>query len=192
MLRILSMIFLALILAVSVGFTDTAVYAYGYIPPGSRAINPSPTRGRKLGAFSTEFDTAIKGRASNIRRASASINRMVIYPGQEFSYNEAVGPTTQQRGYKLGTIFVNGKKEMGYGGGVCQVSSTLYNAAANAGLTILERHDHSLPVSYVEAGKEAATSYGVKDFKFINELSWPIVIASHVDNGKITVSVNAI
>ena len=143
----------------------------------------------QLGTFSTSFKPGEEGRDTNIRLASDSINRSVVRPGEEFSFNRTVGPTNEKNGYKLAMIYVDGKKDKGYGGGVCQVSSTLHNAAVNAGMTITERHDHSLPVTYVESGKEAATSYGVKDFKFINELPHPVTIQSHVADGKITVSI---
>jgi len=146
----------------------------------------------QLSTFSTKFDPASdEGRAVNIKLASNAIDRVLVKPGEEFSFNRAVGPTTAKNGYKESVIYVSGKKDKGFGGGVCQVSSTLYNAANSAGMTIVERHDHSLPVGYVEAGKDAATSYGVKDFRFVNELTYPVVIVSQVLDGKITVSVNA-
>jgi len=143
----------------------------------------------QLGTFSTEYEPGHEGRDTNMMLASDAINNVMIQPGEEFSFNGSVGPTTEKNGYKLAMIYVDGEKSEGYGGGVCQVSSTLYNAAANAGMTIVERHDHSLPVTYVEAGKEAATSYGVKDFRFTNELSYPVVIESSVCDGTVTVSI---
>lgn len=146
---------------------------------------------QELGTFSTKFDhTSDEGRATNIKLASDAINQSTIQPGEEFSFNNSLGPTTEKNGYKEAVIYVNGEKDKGFGGGVCQVSSTLYNAAANAGMTILERHDHSLPVTYVEKGKEAATSYGVKDFRFKNDLGHPVTISSNVVDGNITVSIN--
>lgn len=147
---------------------------------------------QELGTFSTKFDhNTDKGRTINIKLASDAINQVTVQSGEEFSFNKSVGPTTEKNGYKESMIYVNGKKDKGFGGGVCQVSSTLYNAAANAGMTILERHDHSLPVTYVEAGKEAATSYGVKDFRFKNELGYPVKITSQVTDGNITCSITA-
>lgn len=155
------------------------------------AVNTISASGQ-LGTFSTKFNpTSDEGRAVNIKLASDAINRVLVKPGEEFSFNRALGPTTEKNGYKESVIYVSGKKDKGFGGGVCQVSSTLYNAANSAGMTIVERHDHSLPVGYVEAGKDAATSYGVKDFRFVNELTYPVVIVSQVLDGKITVSVNA-
>lgn len=154
------------------------------------AVNlPSGTE--QLGTFSTKFTPGDDdGRDTNIKLASEAINQTVVQPGEVFSFNNTVGPTTEKNGYKEAMIYVNGQKDKGYGGGVCQVSSTLHNAAENAGMTVKERHDHSLPVTYVEAGKEAATSYGVLDYKFINELSFPVVIESHVADGEITVTIS--
>ena len=145
-----------------------------------------------LGCFSTEFNAKNKRRTNNIVLASDKINQTVIEPGATFSYNETVGPTSKKNGFKLSTIFIRGEKYEGYGGGVCQVSSTLYNAAANAGMKIIERHDHSMPVDYVVKGKDAATSYGGIDFKFQNTKMFPVVIESHVEDGKITIALNAV
>lgn len=145
-----------------------------------------------VGCFTTEFNPKNKSRSSNIERASAAINEHIVEPGAVFSYNETVGPTSKKNGYKLGTIFIKGKMHEGYGGGVCQVSSTLYNAAANAGMHIVERHDHSLPVPYIETGRDAATSYGGIDFKFQNTKNYPVKINSYVDNGKISVMLSAV
>lgn len=150
------------------------------------------TISEELGTFSTKFDPSDKGRTTNINLASESINQTIVQPGTEFSFNKTVGPTTEKNGYQLAMIYVAGKKDEGFGGGVCQVSSTLYNAAADAGMTVTERHDHSLPVTYVEAGKEAATSYGVKDLRFINELPHPVIIQSHVEDGIVSVSINVV
>jgi len=145
--------------------------------------------GLQLSTFSTEYNKKTKGRANNISIASQSINGKVVNPGETFSYNEAVGPTTKKNGYKLARIFKNGEDAEGYGGGVCQVSSTLYNAALEAGLEITERHPHSKDVKYVEEGMDAATSYGSSDLKFINNQSYPIKIRSTAEEGKVTVSI---
>jgi len=147
---------------------------------------------RELASHETEFDAKDKNRSNNISRAAETINGTVIQPGETFSYNKTVGPTNEQRGYKKSTIFIEGEKTEGVGGGVCQVSTTLFNAAENAGLTILERHDHSRPVTYAESGEEAATSYGGIDMKFKNDKPYPIVINSYVIDGKIKVTINAI
>jgi vancomycin resistance protein YoaR len=159
----------------------------------SRYINPRATvNARELGSFDTGFNPKLKNRSHNIVRASDAINNQIIQPGELFSYNETVGPTSKKNGFKKGTIFIKGEKYEGYGGGVCQVSSTLYNAAVNAGMTIVERHDHSMPVDYVEQGNDAATSYGGIDFKFINEKPFPVVINSFVNDGTVSISINAV
>ncbi|MCL2405885.1 MAG: VanW family protein [Defluviitaleaceae bacterium] len=143
---------------------------------------------QELASHKTEFDANDKSRTTNITRASSSINGHIVQPGETFSYNQTVGPTIERRGYKEGTIFVQGEKKKGFGGGVCQVSTTLSIAADEAGMTIVERHDHSLPVTYAKEGEEAATSYGGIDFKFKNDKPHPVVIKSCVEGGTITVS----
>ncbi len=145
-----------------------------------------------ISEFSTDFKNPTKSRAHNITKASVAIDEKVVYPGEEFSFNEAVGPTSKKNGFMLGKIFVNGKEGKGYGGGVCQVSGTLYNAVKKAGLEITERYQHSKPVGYLEVGKDAATSYGVKDFKFVNNKPFPIRINSYINNERITVCIEEV
>ena len=139
----------------------------------------------------TEFNSKEKNRANNIKRASDAIDGHIVQPGEVFSYNETVGPTIERRGYKKGIIFVDGKKSEGVGGGVCQVSTTLYNAVDELDLEIIERHDHSRPVTYAKKGDEAATSFGVIDFKFKNNKEYPLVINSSVNGGTISVKISA-
>ena len=146
----------------------------------------------QLGSFSTQFNPKNKNRSHNITRAAGAVDNSIIKPGETFSYNETVGPTSAKYGYKLSTVFFRGTEKKGYGGGVCQVSSTLYNAAVNAGMTIVERHDHSLPVPYIEKGKEAATSYGGIDLKFTNNKNYPVRINTRIDGGELSVSLNAV
>ncbi|MCL2198731.1 MAG: VanW family protein [Defluviitaleaceae bacterium] len=143
-----------------------------------------------LAHHQTTFDTADKGRETNITLAAGAINGAVIKPGETFSFNETIGSTTEERGYKKAVIFRGGEKAENFGGGVCQVSTTLCNAAMSAGMTIVERHDHSLPVNYAESGKEAATSQNGKlDFKFKNEKQHDIIIHSKAENGTISVTI---
>jgi vancomycin resistance protein YoaR len=104
-----------------------------------------------------------------------------------------VGSTTKERGYKKAVIYVDGKKSKNFGGGVCQVSTTLCNAAMKAGMTILERHDHSLPVKYAESGKEAATSQrGKLDFKFKNDTPNSVKINAKAENGTLSISISGV
>ena len=163
---------------------------------GKRAITrtagaESPRKG-VLGEYTTKFSTEPKSRNENISHAAKTLNGIVVEPGGVFSYNAAIGPTTKQNGYKRARIFVRGKKAYGYGGGVCQVSSTLYNAAAAADMEILERHNHSLPVEYVPKGKDAATSYGGIDLKFKNTRSYPVEIETKVTDNSVTVQIKGL
>jgi len=151
----------------------------------------APQQSSELSSHETKFSTKEEGRSTNIARAAESINGKVIQPGEVFSFNETVGPTIERRGYKESTVYMQGKKAKGVGGGVCQVSTTLHQAAEEAGMTILERHDHSLPVGYAKSGEEAATSYGVLDFKFQNDKPHPVKIVSDVQDGKINVTIQA-
>ena len=155
---------------------------------GGTTVHADTVEKERLSNFSTEFKNSSKNRADNIALASKSINDEIVMPGEIFSYNEAVGPTTKNNGYKLGHIFIKGKKSKGYGGGVCQVSSTLFNAAEQAGMEIVERHPHSLPVDYVPEDKDAATSYGVIDLKFKNTTDSPVKIKSWIENETVNVS----
>jgi len=155
--------------------------------PTRPIVSPRPPQQAILAVHETEFNADEDARNTNITRAAESINGKVVKPGEVFSFNETVGPTIERRGYKKGMIYIDGEKSEGFGGGVCQVSSTLFVAAESAGMTIIERHDHSLPVAYAEAGKEAATSYGVIDFKFKNEKPYSVVIKSRVENGRVKV-----
>jgi len=168
-----------------------ATVAHSPVPSSAPAANRigESIAGPELASHKTEFDAKDDARATNITKASSSINGHVVQPGELFSYNKTVGPTIERRGYKEGTIFVQGEKKKGFGGGVCQVSTTLSIAADEAGMTIIERHDHSLPVSYAKEGEEAATSYGGIDFKFKNEKPHPVVIRSTVEGGTITVRI---
>lgn len=131
----------------------------------------------------SSYCTKIQGsenKIHNIQLACYSIDETIIYPEGIFSYNDALGPTTLENGYKLGKIFIEGEEVDGVGGGVCQVSSTLYNAVLGANLDIIERNEHSKEVTYVPKGYDAATSYGGIDFQFLNNLENPIRIDSFI------------
>lgn len=134
------------------------------------------------------YHTYLQGsaaRINNIRVAVRSMNNTVIWPGEAFSFNEVSGPRTAERGYLPAPIILQGGFNMGLGGGVCQVSSTLYNAALQAGLPILERHPHTRPVHYVPPGRDATVNYGSLDMRFQNNRSGPIIIKMSVYGGKI-------
>jgi len=147
---------------------------------------------RVISEFTTQFDKNSKARANNITLASLAMDQIIIEPNTEFSFNEAVGPTTKNKGFMLARIFVKGKDSKGYGGGVCQASSTLYNAVLDGGFLVTERHPHSKKVMYVEKDRDAATSYGGKDFKFVNNRNYPIKINSYVSDDKFTVAIERV
>lgn len=128
-------------------------------------------------------------RYSNIGLATASINNILVWPGQIFSFNEIVGPRTPERGYQPAPIILMGTTDLDYGGGVCQVASTIYNAALAAGLKVSERHQHTKAVGYVPQGKDAAVSYDDLDLRFSNNYRVPLIIKSGISQGRIWVEI---
>lgn len=142
-----------------------------------------------LSKYTTIYDAGNKNRASNIALASKTINDIVLLPGEVFSYNGTLGNTTKEKGYKQGGAYVGGKVVQAYGGGICQVSTTLYNAVLYANLEIVERYNHSYPVSYVPAGRDATVAYGGKDFKFKNSRKYPIKISANAKNGVVSICI---
>ncbi|MCA1030755.1 VanW family protein [Bacillus timonensis] len=146
-----------------------------------------------LASFTTSFNPSVFGRTENIRLSSEEINQIVLGPGDRFYFNSIVGDTTADKGYQLATVIINKEFVEGYGGGVCQTSSTLYNAIEKAGLKILELHHHSKEVGYVPKGKDATIAYGYKDFKFMNDKDFPVMIRTIVDKtqGTLEVQVSA-
>ena len=159
------------------------------IPPAlaPRTV-PRPTA-PPAAVFSTSYKGGSTNRIHNIKRAAAAIDGIMLLPGGTFSYNDAVGPANKATGYKKARIFVRGKDAEGYGGGICQVSSTLFNAVELAGLDVTERHPHSKKVNYVPEGKDAATSFGSIDLCFVNNLPYAVQIAAAADEETITVRV---
>lgn len=121
-----------------------------------------------------------RSRSVNIRLAVEAINGTILLPGDSFSFNEIVGKRTVDKGYHLANIYTSGGVATGVGGGVCQVSSTLYNAALEANLKITERNPHMYIVQYVPLGRDAAVSYGTEDLQFTNTTNWPVKIEGAV------------
>lgn len=143
----------------------------------------------KLASFTTAFDTSNENNANrgeNIRLACQKINGKILGPGETFSFNEVVGPRTVESGYKVAHAYSNGQIVDEVGGGVCQVSTTLYNAVIRADLKVTERVNHMFTVGYVDLGMDAAVSYGGVDLKFVNNTEWPIKIEGWVQNNQIT------
>ena len=138
-----------------------------------------------LGAYSTTYSTRNTNRSTNIRLASEKVNGTVIMPGEVFSYNTTVGKRTAAAGFKSAAVYVGGEVTTGIGGGICQVSSTLYNAVLLANLEIVERHNHGFNPGYVPASRDATVSWGGPDFKFKNDRTYPVKIICSGTGGTI-------
>ena len=143
-----------------------------------------------FGTYTTYYDGTMS-RATNVEVAASRINGVVLQPGQEFSFSKTVLPRTKANGYVQGEMIKNGKFVMGTGGGICQVSSTLYAAMVSTELPATERYPHSLPVDYISRDLEAAIASNYKDLKFVNVFDKPIQIQATADNasGTLTVSI---
>lgn len=139
-----------------------------------------------LGQFSTKFSTNDSNRVTNVVLSAKSTSDVLLMPGEEFSYNTLTGTRTKSNGYKDAPVIVNGKLEQDVGGGVCQVSSTLFNSVLYSGLDVTSRRNHSLKSSYVSIGRDAMVSDGGSDFRFKNPYSHPVYIKNIVSNGVIT------
>ena len=136
-----------------------------------------------LSTFTTKYDVGNVNRSTNLVLATNKINGTVLMPGEEFSYNKVVGKRTVAAGYKQAHIFQAGRVIDGLGGGICQISTTLYNAALYANLEITDRSNHQFPAGYVGLGKDATVAYGAIDFKFKNNRNYPIKIVGNTKNG---------
>lgn len=141
------------------------------------------------GTCTTSYATSSANRCTNISVAASRLNNLVVMPGQTVSVSDTILPRTSANGYKAAGVYLNGVHTTGMGGGVCQVSSTVYNAVMNAGLTVTERKQHSMPVSYLPHGLDAAIAAGSKDLKFRNDFSTPVVLQAVTSNKKLTVNV---
>ncbi|MBO6263383.1 MAG: VanW family protein [Clostridia bacterium] len=140
----------------------------------------------RLTSFSTSYHSSTEERKRNIALAAKYIGGVRLNGGEEFSFNGVVGERSEKRGFSGAKIILNGKFIEGIGGGVCQVSSTLYNAAVLAGLTVTERHSHSLAVGYVEPSFDAMVNSGSSDLKFVNTGEKPVYIVVNATGEKIT------
>ncbi|MBO5479228.1 MAG: VanW family protein [Clostridia bacterium] len=136
-----------------------------------------------LAKFTTRYDESAENRANNIKLSSEKINGTILMPNEIFSYNKIVGERTIKAGYKEASVYMGGKIVPGIGGGICQVSSTLYNAALLANLEITERRNHYFITSYVSQSRDATVSYGSIDFKFKNTRNYPIKVECISRNG---------
>ena len=146
----------------------------------------------RLSSFSTRYNAADKDRTTNLVIACQKLNGKVLMPGETFSYNETLGPRTYAAGYRNGKIYENGQVVDGLGGGICQISSTLYNAALMSDMEIVERRNHQFVTSYVNAGRDATVVYGLTDFRFKNTRTYPVRLVASAKGGVATVSIYGI
>lgn len=142
-----------------------------------------------LATFTTRYNAGQANRSHNLALAASALDGSLIRPGEVFSYNEAVGKRSSQRGYKTAPIYAEGEVREGVGGGVCQPSSTLYNVALLANCDIVERHNHMMPVTYLPTGRDATVDYDSGlDLKFKNALAHPIWLSARAEGGSLTIS----
>lgn len=146
----------------------------------------------KIATYSTRYDPTNRNRSNNIIISSKKIDGTIIMPGETFSYNQTVGERTIAEGYKEAGAYAGGKVVQDVGGGICQTSSTLYNAALLANLEIVDRSNHQFLTSYVDPGRDATVAWGSIDFKFKNTRTYPIKIEARAENGVCTMSIYGI
>lgn len=142
-----------------------------------------------ISSFSSDFSTSSSGRATNITIATRSINGTLMMPGESFSFNGKVGQRTPAKGYQPAPVDIGTKVGTDYGGGICQVSTSLYNTIIRANIKSTERNHHSIPSSYIQLGMDATVDWGNLDYKFTNTLPYPIYIESIVKNNILTFNV---
>jgi vancomycin resistance protein YoaR len=142
-----------------------------------------------VASFTTRFNSGVLGRSKNIELSAGAINNIIVGAGDIFSFNTTVGPSDAAHGYQKAKEIVNKQLVDGIGGGICQTSSTLFNAVDQLGVSYIEKHHHSLSVGYVPAGRDATVSYGGPDFQFQNTTGAPFMIKSIYKKGTITIEV---
>ncbi len=139
-----------------------------------------------LGSYTTDYSSSTGGRITNVERGTELLNGHVVYPGEEFSVHDTVNPMNEENGFALAGAYENGATVESYGGGICQVSSTLYNAVLMSELEVVKRSPHSMIVSYVDPSRDAAIAGDYKDFIFKNNTDAPIYIEGTASGGFIT------
>ena len=144
---------------------------------------------KALSVYTTIFNSQDANRASNIKLAVGKVNGYLLQPGEKFSFNEIVGPREKSSGFKEAMEIMDGEFVPGVGGGICQLSSTLYNAVILANLHVIERYNHSKALSYVPLGRDATVAFGVLDFKFANDTLRPLMIVAETHENELTVGI---
>lgn len=144
---------------------------------------------KRIGQYATYYNSNNKNRSHNVGLAAKAINNYVVFPGEKFSFNEAVGKRTKEKGYLRAPIIVRGELSEDIGGGICQISSTLFNAVDRAGLKIIQRYSHSRNVKYVPPGRDATVSWYGPDFVFQNKYNQPILIRAFAQGGQASIMI---
>lgn len=140
----------------------------------------------EIGKFTTYFSSSNTNRVQNIKVATEALNNKLLLKDEILSFNETTGKRDKSKGYKKADIIINGELVPGYGGGVCQVSTTLYNAVLLSNLEVIERYHHSIPSTYIEKGKDATVAYGYLDFRFKNPFDYPVYIYGESNENRVT------
>lgn len=170
----------------SIGIKDININIKYKEEKPSISINDLKQVNSKISTYTTTYSDS-GGRGKNIELAAEKIDDILLMPGYEFSYEKAMGDITLEAGFFYAPVISNGELKNGIGGGVCQVSSTLYNTQLKAGILPTERRNHSKAVSYVPRGLDATLATGSIDYKFKNNYDYPIVINTSAENGKLTI-----
>lgn len=179
-------------------------YEYYYGAGAAKLVNPTTVlmpkvdqallahvRQKRIGQYTTYFNSRNHNRAHNINLAAQAVNNYVLLPGEIFSFNKVVGRRTKAKGYMQAPIIVKGELSEGIGGGICQVSSTLFNAVDRAGLHIVKRYSHSREVPYVPPGRDATVSWNGPDLVFQNKYPYPVLIRAKSVYGQVFVTVHS-
>lgn len=163
----------------------SAVYTGSTVPANTSIGTAAPAQS-VISSYTTAFNPS-ESRAVNIALAVSKIDGTVLQPGQQFSFSDAIGARTAENGYVVAPVFVNREVVSGIGGGICQVSSTMYAAMLQGDIKATQRYAHSLPVSYIPEGMDATIVAGQKDLTFTNNFTFPIVINATVKDGTVTI-----
>lgn len=154
-------------------------------------VQSEPVVEEEISSFSTKIIDNDDDRDTNIRITCNEINGTIIKDGEEFSFNKVAGNPTPDRGYKKAGVFIDGELKKGYGGGNCQVSTTIYNAVDKIdGIKVTERHEHGKEVGYIKMGKDSTVAYDGLDLKFENNTGYDIKLYTELSNNKVKVKVN--
>jgi len=175
---------------------------YRYMTEGKSASMEAPLRAvyprvdsellttlkeKRIGYYTTYYNSNNRNRSHNIDLAVKALNNRYVFPGESFSFNQTLGERTAGKGYRRAKVIVRGEVAEGIGGGICQVSSTLFNAVDRAGLTIVQRYSHSRNVPYVPPGRDATVSWYGPDFVFNNPYDHPVLIRAFSGGGQTTI-----